>query len=369
MNYSNDFNSFLRKAKALVKTPPQNGTIHIVIGNEAADLDSVVSAVVYAFYLSRLPQVFGELYYVPIISVPQDDVFLRTDIVALLVKLKIPVEDFIYLSDVNLNSLPISNVTLVDFNNKANHIKELEEQVCQIIDHHEESEDFNNIKKNIKTVGSCATLIAEEIHYSQQSILPIHPISYLLLSAILIDTYNLDLHSGRTTELDIFMGELLTQHSKEDPDQLFDYLQKAKMDISSMTTYNILRKDYKPVPSSASVKLGISSATISASLLLSRDDLVMAAKDYMLKVNVDVLVIMFLSFNINSTSPLREIAFVSMVPDSLTKVTSYILSFQNDLELIEKYDVRCDFKNFVRLFDQNPKLSRKFVLPLLKKTE
>lgn len=102
------------------------------------------------------------------------------------------------------------------------------------VDHHEESGDFKDISKTLKTCGSCATLITEEIHYSKElspSILKVPPISTLLLSAILVDTFNLDLHSGRTTELDIFMGEILSQHIEEDPDQLFDYLQKGNFKL------------------------------------------------------------------------------------------------------------------------------------------
>jgi len=97
-----------------------------------------------------------------------------------------------------------------------------------VVDHHEDVQEFNNIKKDIQVIGSCATLITKKIHYENPSLLKNQrTICALLLGAILIDTYNLDLHSGRTTEQDIFFAEVLSNNGGLDTDDLFGKLMKG----------------------------------------------------------------------------------------------------------------------------------------------
>jgi len=106
------------------------------------------------------------------------------------------------------------------------------------------------------------------------------PITDFLIAAILIDTINLDLHAGRTTEKDIFFAEVLLSFSNINPDVFFKELQDAKMNISSLSTYDILRKDYKQVHCNKnnSIQIGFSSATIHPTVFLVREDLETVSK-------------------------------------------------------------------------------------------
>ena len=97
-----------------------------------------------------------------------------------------------------------------------------------ILDHHEDSNDFAaaNVSKQIEFVGSCSTLIAERIRNTDSTFLESFPdASQMLLATILIDTYNLDLHSGRTTEQDIFTAEILSTFTDTSTDELFTVIQ------------------------------------------------------------------------------------------------------------------------------------------------
>ena len=96
-----------------------------------------------------------------------------------------------------------------------------------ILDHHEDSNEFTtNVSKQIEFVGSCSTLIAERIRNTDSTFLESFPdASQMLLATILIDTYNLDLHSGRTTEQDIFTAEILSTFTDTDTDELFTVIQ------------------------------------------------------------------------------------------------------------------------------------------------
>ena len=96
------------------------------------------------------------------------------------------------------------------------------------IDHHNDTLSYMNARRNIKMVGSCCTLIAEEIFYNRREFLESNPVAEFLLAGILLDTINLDLHNGRTTELDLFMSEVLLSYTELDKD---DYYLKLKIGL------------------------------------------------------------------------------------------------------------------------------------------
>ncbi|XP_057292799.1 exopolyphosphatase PRUNE1-like [Hydractinia symbiolongicarpus] len=363
--------NFLCKAKNFMKaTPIEKCNVFFVIGNESADLDSIISAIVYAFYLhEKVRKQNGKDIYVPVVCIPEEDMHLRTEVIVLFQKCGIDLKDIVYINEVNFLACLTSytvNVTLVDHNDVGTH-GVLKNSVHRIVDHHQDSMQFDESKvcKNIKMVGSCCTLVAEEIYYNKSELLSIHPVAELLLAAILIDTINLDLHSARTVELDVFIGEVLSQHITQDPDELFELLQKAKLDISPMSSYNILRKDYKKVPSCA-VQMGISSVMLEPSQLLARGDFLSVVQSYLSRNELQAIVIMFIYFDKNSI-PLREIAVVSESVTTCDRIVTCLLSHTKKLDLYEIANKITNVsKPSMRLFKQaNVKSSRKVVLPLL----
>ena len=66
----------------------------------------------------------------------------------------------------------------------------------------------------------------------------------MLLATILVDTYNLDLHSGRTTEQDIFIAEILSSYINDvDTDALFTMLQKGLSDDLIRYDHRTIKRD------------------------------------------------------------------------------------------------------------------------------
>ena len=108
-------------------------------------------------------------------------------------------------------------------------------EILLFVDHHEDSNDFADVPKQIKFVGSCATLIAEQIRIASNTFFEFFPDACeMLLATILIDTYNLDLHSGRTTEQDVFTAEILSRLTDADTDQLFITIQTGFLLVLSI---------------------------------------------------------------------------------------------------------------------------------------
>lgn len=141
------------------------------------------------------------------------------------------------LVDHHISTFPISN-----------------EKIIQIIDHR--PVDVNNIKfpdeckTRILEVGSCATLVTEEIFKIKQPHEEFHDLLAFLRGPIVMDTVNFSAAAGIAKPLDIEMNqriEKLLNVSEDDRFRLFSALLTAIADVSSLNAFQILSKDLKIV--------------------------------------------------------------------------------------------------------------------------
>eukprot|EP00043_Microstomoeca_roanoka_P006951 m.67347 g.67347 ORF g.67347 m.67347 type:complete len:251 (+) comp13631_c0_seq1:411-1163(+) len=148
-------------------------------------------------------------------------------------------------------SLVRLSVTLVDHNRLATHQQFLAASVREVIDHHVVEHSFESAACTIKPIGSCASLITSTILETQASEIDMKALDprvfELLLSAVLIDTVNLDHSKGRTFAEDEHAARLLEPLVSSQRDELFSAVQGAKFDCTHLTTTQLLRKDYKEI--------------------------------------------------------------------------------------------------------------------------
>ena len=93
-------------------------------------------------------------------------------------------------------------------------------------------------------VGSCCTLVTETILKDSPDFLTSDSaLVPLLLGTILLDTVNLAEQAGRTTPKDMeIVQRLHALRPHLDLNVIFGNLQKAKFDVSSLSTVDLLRK-------------------------------------------------------------------------------------------------------------------------------
>jgi len=111
--------------------------VRIVLGNEAADLDSMASAVLYAYCKSQA----GSISYVPMINIPRADFKLRTEAAFLFAHAGVKTDALLFAEDVNLSalhSLGKLELVLIDHNKLASVQSSFESAVVEIIDHHKD---------------------------------------------------------------------------------------------------------------------------------------------------------------------------------------------------------------------------------------
>ncbi len=313
-------NQFLAASRQVITSA---NPVECVMGNEAADLDSMQAAVLYAYLRGA----------VPVINIPRADFKLRTEAVYLITEAGINVDQLIFADEIDLDELQAAgrlSLILVDHNKLAAPQEKFASVVTGVIDHHKDEGLFPDASPRIiEPVGSVATLVAELMLQQDEALLE-PGVAKLLLGTILLDTVNLDPKAERATPKDQQMVETLLARTGADRQQLFDDLQREKFNVSALGTEDLLRKDYKEWKLGA-VQVGIGSVLLPITDWLKKgSDLAGAMDAFARSRSLDVLIAM------NAyTSPSFTRELVVYCPDQTLR--ERLLSFlnQKDLQLSE----------------------------------
>lgn len=253
-----NLNKFLSSSKESVlgHSPSRNRTSShfcVVLGNEAADLDSIISSIVLAYHLESEETSLTSTWcnHVPVINIPRKDFSLRKDAVFLFQLLQVPVLDLVFIDDLDLQSLlnqKILSVILTDHNALASSQLFLKDSVIGIFDHHHIESMIpldSLLYKDIRMVGSACSLIALHIQSHYVDTLISNTIASMLMSAILLDTVNFSPIERKTHDVDVqaFMW-LFTFHPVPHED-LYKTLVDLRGDNIGFTTWDLFRRDIK----------------------------------------------------------------------------------------------------------------------------
>lgn len=226
--------------------------IHLVLGNESGDLDSVVSSILYAYLLKHENSCHGDALYIPLLNIYREGLSLRKDVSSLFEMTGISSAMLFFLEDLppleQLLARDRLRLHLVDHNVLSPKQRHLFSAVITIIDHHADEGFFYPLltpsRKLIEQVGSSATLIAEKMIASRLFALT-PDIAKLLLAPILIDTENL--HSiEKTTDREREIAAILKSLASQAlPQDFYERLLANKNDTTALTPPMLLSKDFK----------------------------------------------------------------------------------------------------------------------------
>ena len=304
---NNKLNAFLNAATRAARS---GKAARIVMGNEASDLDSMASSVLFAFSKGT---VSDGLPNVPVMNVPREDFNLRTEAVWLFRESGVSAADLLFLDDLDLGKLFAaggSKLVLVDHNKLSNKQSNWADSVEEIIDHHANEGLYPQAKKVIEPTGSAATLVTEILLSSAPDDLE-SGVAALALGTILLDTVNLDPQAKRVTPRDEFIVKRILDAVTLDRQALFDSLQFEKFNVAALSSRDILRKDFKEYRM-GSVMCGMSSALLPLTDWMKNDvTLEGAYQQYLAERKLDVLLVMSAY---NAPDFIRELAVHS--PDA-----------------------------------------------------
>lgn len=357
---------FLQGCKSALQKKDGND-FHVVLGNEACDLDSMVSAITLAYFLSKTSS-SKNLVYIPVLNIPREDFPLRTECSFFLRENRISEDLLTFRDEVDLADLYESgqlSLSLVDHNVLPRSDSYMEDVVTEVIDHHLlERRPSANCRVTVELVGSCTTLVAEKIIQEAPQILDFQ-LASLLQGTIILDCVNMAPAAGKVTPRDTEYVTILESKFPNLPqrDAAFDSLQNAKFDVSGLSTDQMLRKDLKAL-TSRDVSLAVSAIYMHIEDFLRRDGLENDLQTFCKRYGYNVIVAMAITFTAEH-EPIRQIAVYSQQGELRRLVTRTLEKATNpSLDLSLTGQGPCSHVTTYR--QGNTGASRKKVLPILK---
>ncbi|KAL0591044.1 Exopolyphosphatase PRUNE1, partial [Plecturocebus cupreus] len=338
--------------------------LHVVLGNEACDLDSMVSALALAFYLAKTTE--AEEVFVPVLNIKRSELPLRGDIIFFLQKVHIPESILIFRDEIDLHALHQAGqltLILVDHHILPKSDAALEEAVAEVLDHRPiEQKHCPPCQVSVELVGSCATLVTERILQGAPEILD-RQTAALLHGTIVLDCVNMDLKIGKATPKDSKYVEKLEALFPDLPkrNDIFDSLQKAKFDVSGLTTEQMLRKDQKTIYRQG-LKVAISAIYMDLEAFLQRSNLLAELHTFCQAHSYDVLVAMTIFFDTHN-EPVRQLAIFCPHVALRTTICEVLEHSQSPpLKLTPTSSIHPNLHAYLQ---GNTQVSRKKLLPLL----
>lgn len=252
-------------------------TVHVVVGNEACDLDSTVSCLLMFHIISKMSDEIngkdkGRTLYIPLLNVARDQLDSKHEVLWFLEKTLsidksfLTCKDDIDWKEIKRNGIDVL-VTLVDhnFNDEFNEIG----KIVEIIDHHQIqnpawlTERHSSIRLTLDTsVGSCTTLIAERLFYIYAEHHVPDEILLLIYGTVLLDTINLNEKAKRFTRRDVYLLQKLDAllgNKRPQRDELYKQLVEVKNTIRELNFVKLMKRDLKVYKDKHGKRIGIAS--------------------------------------------------------------------------------------------------------------
>ena len=265
----------------------------LVMGNEGGDLDSITSALTWAYHLEHASQnTSNPVKAIALLQTPSDQLDLRPEN-------KVALDDSKMSSEhrdlLNINELPedvetfgrkIKGIVLVDHAEPLR--KWQNSKVLSIMDHHVDAGAAPDAKPRIfERTASCTTIVArlmlDELENLPEEYHMPHELLQLILGAIAIDSDGLN--PDKSTAEDRTVSERVLARSRwsdKDLDDVMDDLDEklgdARKDLDNLGVRDLIRRDWKsdfvdtPSPRTPTIHLGFASIPISMDEQIERTE-------------------------------------------------------------------------------------------------
>lgn len=350
------------------------------MGNESCDLDSAVCAVTLAYHYQQQNDVSNNQItrnFLPVLNIPRRDYTLKTEVNYVFRQHAIGDEHLTFRDDLQQDFLTRNEFILVD-----HHVSPFATRCLEVFDHRafDEKAQLSNVcKRHIELVGSCATLIAEEVLKSIEMTSPEtvvtdnETIFTLLRSTIVLDTVNFSESANRATPKDIeicakieeLLDKLPNGRSLTERTKLFDALVVARADITGLTSMQLLRKDLKILANGdGSVNIAIPGFPMLVQQFIQKPDAEKAVKAFAEETNS--VIVMLIGMLVEKGSVQRDIGLIDFKSNGLCQTIRDKLLANTEPELCLQHYENCNFLNGSFYKMSNIKATRKHVLPLVK---
>eukprot|EP01084_Bolivina_argentea_P066437 121096_1 len=357
----------------------------LVLGNEACDLDSMISSLLWSFYSQSQTKIHSNLF-IPIFSIKQTELKLRKDAIYLFNQIdKSLINKFFFINTIQLNILLNTtriklNVHLVDHNALSISLHSLlKDHVTYIIDHHQDQHLYliqcNNNSRNIHIVGSNSANIIQHIltiNSNYNISLISSEFGMLINAAILLDTLGFDERVHKTTAIDIQVFKRFSKYNlMQNSEDWYQQLLELRSNTDGFSFYELLLKDLKMFMQNGIV-FGVSEFTVSFESVVNTNGnkLFDVVEKFQYEKNLQLVFIGTAFCDKTKNNELqRQLVIFTDDRKLFDYVCEQLESFENgkylDLKLVNIIWFMLNKKMYYRFWDMDITISRKQLVPVL----
>ncbi|XP_021236351.1 protein prune homolog 2 isoform X2 [Numida meleagris] len=259
--------------------------VHVVLGSKSCDLDSLISAVAYAYFLDKVSP--PDVLCLPVLNIPRRDFSYFTETRFILEELNIPESFHIFRDEINLHQLNAEgklSLTLTNSNMLTSEDKSLESAVVKVINPDEQCDG------SLELQASSSSLVVKEILQEAPELIT-QQLAYLLRGSILFKCMSSE--ADRITEQQEKVLSVLEEKFPDLPprEEIISVLQDTQFNPQGVSIEEVMLKDLKEI-SDGEIKIAISTVHMTLEDCVLHRNLIGDLKAFIYKYGFDVLVIL-----------------------------------------------------------------------------
>ncbi|XP_031458240.1 protein prune homolog 2 isoform X1 [Phasianus colchicus] len=325
---------FLQRARSRLNRSKHLEKVHVVLGSKSCDLDSLISAVAYAYFLDKVSP--PDVLCLPVLNIPRRDFSFFTETKFILEELNIPESFHIFRDEINLHQLNAEgklSLTLTNSNMLTSEDKSLESAVVKVINPDEQCDG------SLELEASSSSLVVKEILQEAPELIT-QQLAYLLRGSILFKCMSSE--ADTITEQQEKVLSVLEEKFPDLPprEEIISVLQDTRFNPQGISIEEVMLKDLKEI-SDGEIKIAISTVHMTLEDCLLHRNLIGDLKAFIYKYGFDVLVILANSLS-DEEQTKRQIAVYSENLELGNQICCELEECQNPCLELDPLECGCD---------------------------
>ncbi|XP_054438982.1 protein prune homolog 2 [Pteronotus mesoamericanus] len=325
---------FLQRAKSKLNRSKRLEKVHVVIGHKSCDLDSLISAFTYAYFLDKVSP--PGVLCLPVLNVPRTEFNYFTEIRFILEELNISESFHIFRDEINLHQLNDEgklSVTLVGSNVLTSEDKTLESAVVKVISPVEQSDAGLEFRE------SSSSLVVKEILQEAPELIT-EQLAHLLRGSILFKYMTME--SEKISEKQEEILSILEEKFPSLPprEDIINVLKKSQFSAQGLSIEQTILKDLKEL-SDGEIKVALSTVNMTLENCLFHSNITKDLKAFTDKFGFDVLILLT-SYPSEEQQPRRQVAVYSENLELCSQICCELEECQNPCLELEPFECGCD---------------------------
>ncbi|XP_073084776.1 protein prune homolog 2 isoform X3 [Manis javanica] len=325
---------FLQRAQSKLNRSKRLEKVHVVIGHKSCDLDSLISAFTYAYFLDKVSP--PGVLCLPVLNIPRTEFNYFTETRFILEELNISESFHIFRDEINLHQLNDEgklSITLVGSNVLASEDKTLESAIVKVINPVEQNDG------RLEFQESSSSLVVKEILQEAPGLIT-EQLAHLLRGSILFKMMTME--SEKMSEKQEEILSLLEEKFPSLPprEEIINVLRDTQFNAQGLSIEQTMLKDLKEL-SDGEVKVAISTVNMTLENCVFHRNITSDLKAFTDKFGFDAL-ILCASYLSEEEQPRRQIAVYSENLELCSQICCELEECHNPCLELEPFECGCD---------------------------